>query len=204
VVTRGLTPAAATAASSEIVARTVAIDLDFPAGMVRINGSPASLVIGGAEYIGVGGLGGISAAEESAELQAYGITVSLSGIPRDAVALALGQAYQGRRATVWEVLLNRDTWQPIADPVIVFRGRMDQMNIAMGQTATVEVRLENRLVDWERPRIRRYTSEDQHLAHPQDRGFEFVSDTMEREVVWPAGSFVPRSPTSRAFLDLIT
>lgn len=202
--TRGLTTAAAAAAQSEIVARTVAVDLDFPSGMVRINGSPASIFIGGVEYIGVGGLGGISTAEESAELQAYGITVSLSGIPRDAVALALGQAYQGRRATVWEVLLNRDTWQPIADPVIVFRGRMDQMNVTMGQTATVEVRLENRLVDWERPKIRRYTTEDQRLTAPTDRGFEFVSDTVERDVVWPAGSFVPRTQTIASLAKALT
>ena len=186
---RGLTTAAATAATSEIVARTVAVELDFAGGVVRVNGSVASITIGGNEFLGIGGLGGISAAEESAELQAYGLTVSLSGIPRDAIALALAEAYQGRAATVWEVLLNRDTWRPIADPVVIFRGRMDQMNVALGQTATVEVRLENRLVDWERPRIRRYTSEDQQVAFPTDRGFEFVTDVAEREIVWPQASF---------------
>jgi len=187
--TRGLSTAAATAATSEIVARTVAVELDFPAGMVRLNGSVASIIIEGEEFLGIGGLGGISAAEESAELQSYGMAFRLSGIPRDAIALALGQAYQNRPATVWEVLLDRATWQPIASPVIVFRGRMDQMNITLGQTATVEIRLENRLVDWERPRIRRYTSEDQQLLHPADRGFEYVTDVAEREITWPAASF---------------
>lgn len=199
--TRRLSPAAAAAAQGEIVARTVAVDLDFSSGVVRVNGSLASIVIAGNEYLGVGSLGGISTAEESAELQAYGMTVSLAGIPRDAIALALTQAYQGRRATVWEVLLDRNTWQPIADPTVIFRGRIDQMNVTMGQTATVEVRLENRLVDWERPRIRRYTSEDQHLAHPTDRGFEFVSDTAEREIVWPAGSFFQRSSKGTNILN---
>ncbi len=199
--TRGLSPAAAAAAQGEIVARTVAVDLDFSSGVVRVNGSLASIVIAGNEYLGVGSLGGISTAEESAELQSYGMTVSLAGIPRDAIALALTQAYQGRRATVWEVLLDRNTWQPIADPTVIFRGRIDQMNVTMGQTATVEVRLENRLVDWERPRIRRYTSEDQHLAHPTDRGFEFVSDTAEREIVWPAGSFFQRSSKGTNILN---
>lgn len=199
--TRRLSPAAAAAAQGEIVARTVAVDLDFSSGVVRVNGSLASIVIAGNEYLGVGSLGGISTAEESAELQAYGMTVSLAGIPRDAIALALTQAYQGRRATVWEVLLDRNTWQPIADPTVIFRGRIDQMNVTMGQTATVEVRLENRLVDWERPRIRRYTSEDQHLAHPTDRGFEFVSDTAEREIVWPAGSFFLRSSKGTNILN---
>lgn len=189
---RGLTSAAATAATAEIVTRTVAVDLDFPSGVVRVNGSPVAITIGGHEYLGIGGLGGISTAEESAELQAYGLSVSLTGIPRDAIALAVGEAYQNRRATVWEVLLDRATWQPIADPVVVFRGRMDQMNVRLGEVATVEVRLENRLVDWERPRIRRYTSEDQQVAHPTDRGFEFVSDTAEQEITWPAASFFRR------------
>ena len=187
--TRALTTAAALAVQAEVVARTMAVALDFPSGFARFNASPASIVIGGAEFLGVGALGAISVIEETAELRAAGMTVALSGVPRDAVASALSQAYQRRPATVWEVVLDTTTWLPVADPVIVFRGRMDQLVVEMGETARVVCRLENRLVDGERPRIRRYTNEDQQRAHPGDEFFRFVSATTEKELVWPAKSF---------------
>lgn len=187
--TRGLTPATLAAVTAEVVARTVAVQLDFPAGVVRYAGCPQDLTIGGNLFLGVGALGAITATEESGELRAYGLTVSLTGIPRDLVAVALQQAYQGRRATVWDVPLTA-AGQPVADPIVMFRGRMDTMDIELGEdVGTVRLRLENRLADWERPRIRRYTHEDQQRAHPGDRGFEFVSATTEKEVIWPARSF---------------
>lgn len=188
---RGLTTAATTAVTGEVVTRTTAVEMDFASGMVRLNGSPYTLTIGGETFLGVGMLGQISAAEEGAELRAYGMTVTLSGIPRDMVPIALASNYQGRRATVWEVPLDGATAAAVADPVVVFRGRMDTMEISIGQTATVAVHLENRLADWERPRIRRYTDEDQKAVWPADEGFGFVSTVAEKEIVWPARTYTP-------------
>lgn len=182
---RSMSGAVSAAVQAEVVARTVAVDMDFPSGVVRVNGSPADIAIGGNTYLGIGGLGAISTAEESAELRAYGLTLALSGVPRDMMAVALGQAYQGRPVTVWEVLFNTTSWAVLDAPVIVFRGRMDTMDLRLGEMATIIVKVENRLTDWERPRIRRYTNEDQQLLHPGDAGFSFVSSTAEKEIVWP-------------------
>lgn len=186
---RGLTVAAATAVTDERPCRTVAVALDFPSGWVRINGSPVDLTIGGNLFTGIAGLGAISAVDEAAELRSYDLTVSLSGVPVDAVSLALAEAYQGRAGVVWEVPLSRTTGAPIADPIVVFRGRMDTMTIEMGQTATVTVTLQNRLADWERPRVLRYTDEDQKRLHPGDKGLEFVPATTEKQIVWPAAAW---------------
>ncbi|EHM01163.1 hypothetical protein HMPREF9946_02238 [Acetobacteraceae bacterium AT-5844] len=184
-----MTTAARAAAQGEVVTRVVAVDLDFPSGHVRLNGSPVSVWIGGNEFHGVGQLGGISAVEESVDLAAYGLTLQLSGIPRDAMVASLAEDYQGRAGIAWEVLLDNTSWQPISEPLLMFRGRMDQMNARLGTEAAVEVKLENRLRDWERPRIRRYTSEDQRRIWPTDLGFEFVPATVEKELIWPAKSF---------------
>lgn len=189
---RDITAAARAALSAEQVVRTAAVELDWPDGVVRLNGSPAPLIIDGQEYLGVGGLGGISKVQESSELRAYSLTLKLAGIPRDAVAAALTQAYQGRSAKVWEVLLHPKSWQVIDAPILSFRGRMDQMNATLGTTATVTVVLKNRLADWERPRLRRFTDDDQKRQHPADRGFEFLTATVEKEITWPAASFWDR------------
>jgi len=68
----------------------------------------------------------------------------------------------------------------------MFKGRMDTMNIALGKTATITLTAESRLIDWSRPRIRRYTNADQQERFSADKGFEFVSDTVEIEIVWGA------------------
>ena len=60
------------------------------------------------------------------------------------------------------------------------------MDIKLGKTATVNITAESRLIDWARPRIRRYTNADQNERFPGDKGFEFVSDTTDKEIVWGA------------------
>jgi len=161
----------------------MAVRLNLDGGIVRWNGTPQTLTLDGEAYLGIGTLGSIAAIEEGAELRSYGLTVQLSAIPRDMVSVALNQDYQGRDAIVWEVPLGSDD-QPVADPIVVFRGRIDQMDIMLGQTAMVTLKLENRLADWERPRVRRYTNEDQTARYPTDRGFEFVSTTTEKQLNW--------------------
>lgn len=188
---RGLAAPALAAVRGEVVSRTMAAELDFPAGFVRYSGAPMDLVIGGNLFFGVGMLGAISVVDESAELRSYGVTLQLSGIPRDLVSVALTQAYQGRRATVWEVPLDANH-QPIADPIVVFRGRMDQMEIGLGEEGVVRMRLENRLADWERPRVRRYTAEDQEREHPGDLAFRFLPTVAEKEIIWPNRTFFER------------
>lgn len=187
--TRGLTAAALTAITDETVVRTVAVELNFPSGYARWNASPADIIIDGNTFTGVGTLGSITAAEEGTELRAYGLTVKLTGIPRDAIALALSEDYQGRAATVWDVPLNGTTWQPVNAPVVIFRGRMDQMDIALGDTADVSMKLENRLTDWERPKIKRYTDIDQRARDANDGSFRFVAASTDKEIIWPARSF---------------
>jgi hypothetical protein len=187
--TRGLSAVQLAAAADEQVARTVAVELDFPDGFARFHGGHESLMIDGVEFLGVGQLGSVSVAEESAELRAYGMIIRLSGVPRDSIAYALGQAYQGRKGTVWEVQLDPATFQVIGAPLVVFRGRMDQMDISLGQQAAVTVRLENRLADWDRPRIRRFTDDEQRRRDPNDGSFRFLSVTTEKEIIWPARNF---------------
>lgn len=187
--TRGLTTAAATAAQQEVVLRTVAVELMFDGGPVRVNGSPVSLTIGGNEFLGVGALGSISEVAEEAGLQSAGITLALSGIPPDSIGLALAEPYQDRAGTVWEVWLDRTTWQLIDAPVIIFRGRMDQMNVLVGSQGVVEITLEDRLTDMDRPNLARTTDEDQQREHAGDLGLQFVSATVEKDIVWPAATW---------------
>lgn len=194
---RNLTSAVDSAIQQERVMRTCAVELLFADGSaLRACGAPVDLAFGGLTFFGVGALGGVSQVQESTELRSYGLTLTLAGVPRDAVSLAMGVHYQGRPGTVWEVVLDATTHQPLANPIVVFRGRMDQMIVKMAETATIGVTMTNRLADWDRPRLRRYTDEDQRRSFPGDDGFRFVSATAEKEIVWPSKGFTGKSGPS--------
>jgi len=68
---------------------------------------------------------------------------------------------------------------------------MDTMTIAeAGEYSTISIAVENKLIAFEKTKIRRYTAEDQKIDHPTDKGFEFVTAIVEKEIIWgrPTGS----------------
>lgn len=184
--TRDISPQMITASEGEVVRPVTAAELSFASGFVRLNTSPYAITIEGNQYLGVGSFGNASAIQEGSDQQAYGITLTLSGIPPELVSIALGEHYQGRSCRVFLVLLN-SAHAVVSTPIVLWAGRMDTMDIELGETATITVSAESRLVDWERPRIRRYTSEDQRADYPDDKGFEFVPQMQEKELVWGRG-----------------
>ena len=99
------------------------------------------------------------------------------------VQVALTDPAQGRDARLWLILLD-DAHQPVGSAVLLFRGRIDTMDVELGQTATITLSVQSRLADWDRPRVRRYTHEDQKAEWPQDRGFELVAQMAEKTIYW--------------------
>jgi len=180
---RDITSAALTASQAETVRPVLMAELDFSGGYVRANTSPYTLVFETNDYLGVGNLGGIETVSESAGLQALGVRMTLTGIPSSMISIALGEHYQGRSCRIFIGMLD-DSHALIADPVEIFTGRIDTMDIETGETATISLAAESRLVDWERPRIRRYTDADLQREYPGDLGLEFVAKMVEKEIIW--------------------
>ena len=62
---------------------------------------------------------------------------------------------------------------------------MDQMNISeAGTTSTVELKVENKLIDLERARVARFTSAYQKLKFPNDQGLNFVESMQDKKINW--------------------
>ena len=62
---------------------------------------------------------------------------------------------------------------------------MDVMNISeSGDSAQITINGESRLIDLDVPRVRRYTSEDQKIDFPNDKGLEYIADLQDKEIVW--------------------
>lgn len=181
---RSLTPAVEVAIAAGHVAAITLVEMDFPAGFVRVNNSPVTFAWNGYDWLGLGSLGSMDAINEGAALEARGIAFRLSGVPAANIYNALGQQYQGRACRVWLAPLDPATHSIITSPVLLFWGLMDAMSIDLGETASITVSAESRLADWGRPRVRRFNHEDQQIDYPGDLGFEFVTAMVDKELRW--------------------
>ena len=169
------------------------VKLTLDTGNIRLNSSDRNIVFSGQTYLGVGRMGTVSAVEDTVQLQAASIQMTLSGIPTSFLQIALAENYQGRYVRLSLGLLD-DTYELVKNPVLIFVGLIDQMSVVVGKYATITLTAQNELSRWEVPRIRRYTNEDQRLRYPNDTGLRFLEQTVEREIYW--GAAPATSPTS--------
>jgi len=142
-------------------------------------------------YVGTGELTSISPVKEESGVKASGVTVSVSGIKQEIVALLVGQAYINRKAYVHFMPLDEGD-QPVTEtPVLLFKGSIDSINGNMGASAGFTVTLKSRFADWERPQKILYTNVQQQQLHPGDLGMEFIAQMSQKKLIWPRAAFLP-------------
>lgn len=178
---RDLTPATEAAFQAAHVPSLILIEMDFPTGFLRLTNAGMNVSWSGHTWYGAGDLGALDAVQETATLEAPQLSFQLSGIRPEYVGVALGQHYKGRDLRIWEAPLDAD-YRVIADPAVVWLGRMDTLDIELGQTATLTMTSISRLDDWNRAKVRRYNHEDQQIDYPGDLGFAFVEELVEKEI----------------------
>lgn len=186
---RSLGAAMQSAMESGNVPLLLFVELDFGSGFVRVTNSPYSFTWNGSTWIGLGAMGGIEALPEGATLEARGVALRLAGVPLDGegdselIAIALGEHYQGRDCRIWVAALD-DQYAIVGNPKLIFLGRMDNMEIEVGQAAAITLHAESRLADLERPRIRRYNGGDQKAEYPDDLGLDYAEQMVETNLIW--------------------
>ncbi len=180
---RGASSALKAAVGAQKVQPFNMVHMAFDSGDIRLWTGRGEISWNGYTWTGASGLLGISTIEETAEVKAAGIRLSLSGVPADLLAIALAEDYQGRTATIYYGAFSGGSI--VADPVVSFRGKMDVMPIAdSGDASTIILEVENRLIILHRSRSRRWTDEDQKIDFPDDRGFEYVQSIQEKDIKW--------------------
>jgi hypothetical protein len=167
-----------------VVRPALLVELRFLAATVRVWSGVGPLTWDGQTWLGTGTLGRVSSVEETLELKAAGASFQLSGVPSDLLTHVLGEPIQRRLVLMWLAFFD-ENWTVVPDPVLLFRGKMDTVEIADGgPTATVTLFAESALRDLERARVRRYTDQDQQAEYPGDLGFAFVTALQETNLLW--------------------
>jgi hypothetical protein len=185
---RDITTAFNDALTDRVVKPLLAVKLDFSDGILRMwNGyGDLTMTVDGSSqtFTGGGDLMGVSQIEESSMLQMSGVTLTLSGIKSSLIATALSANYTNRDGAIYLGLINT-AGNIVSDSYTLFKGKMDVLNISEGEETTmIQLKLENRLITFEKPANRMYTLEDQKVDYPNDLGFEFIPDLQDKEIIW--------------------
>lgn len=179
-----------TALDADQIEPFYAVDMGFSSGDIRLWTGYGDKTINSETFTGSGNLLNIDGLEEVADLSARGTTITLSGLASTILTYALTEEYQGRLVTIY--------WGVGDNVVEVFSGYMDQMTIIdSGETSTIELTVESRLIVLERPNPRRYTSEshaqvrkrkwldDGNSGDPAaDTFFDWVQGLQDKQIVW--------------------
>ena len=185
--TRLLTQALLNEVKSTSLKPFLAVELVFELHTQRLWGGYGTIQIDGNDFLGVATFGSIGSISETTQNQATGLTLSLSGIPSYMIGVALKENYQGNPCNIFLGCLDEEH-QVITNPYKLFSGKIDLMTLQESvETAVITVSVENRLIDLEKPRVRRYTPEDQNIDLPFgtiDRGFDEVASVQNKEIIW--------------------
>jgi len=180
---RDLTSSVQTAIEATQVQPFLLFEGLFSSGYVRMWSGYGDIVWDARTWTGVGNLMGISAVQETSEIQANGITVTMNGIPSELISLALQESEQGKSGKVYLGFL--DESGVIADPTMIFEGKLDIPAIQEeGDTSTISITYESRLINLQRSRESRFTNEEQQREYDGDLGCEFVPAMKEVTLTW--------------------
>ena len=123
--------------------------------------------------------------EESSQISATGITLTLSGVDQTYTNLLLTQKYVDRKVIIRKAFINTSN-ALVSDPVIIFDGRIDNAVInedADTGLASVAVTVSNQFADFEKVTGRFLNHQNQQLYYPGDKGLEYA-DQLIKDIVW--------------------
>ena len=187
---RNLSAAMQAISQAKVLRPIVLIDLLFDSGSVYLWNGHGNLTNNSNDYIGAGELLAIGAISERTDLTATGASITLNGIKQSLLTISLSEPYQNRTAIIRLGAIN-ESGDVVADPVVMFQGKMDVMTIEdSGDAATITVQCESKFMQLDRAKVRRYTAEDQKIDHPTDTFFDYMAKIQEMAIPWgiPGGA----------------
>lgn len=180
---RALDSALANAFTTGLIQPFVMAKLTFRSQTQYVWTGVGNIVWNSQTYVGLGSLAKIGTIQEGTDVQAYGTTVTLSGIDPVLLGECMTDIQTGAPAALWFGCMSNGVI--IGAPYRLFSGTMDQPTVSVGvDTISITLALETRMLDLSRATNRRYTSADQRLKYPTDIGFSWVEQLNDLALNW--------------------
>lgn len=166
--------------TSNLIVPAFLVTIAFRSQTVNLWTGVGTITVNGTEFLGVGDLGQISPIQEGTDVQAYGMSLTLSGIDPVLLSESLTDIQLGAPCSVSLAFLDQQTGAVFGTPYPVFVGSVDQPEVTLGmETISITLSLENKLSDLMRASNRRFTSADQESFFPGDTfcfAVEYLND----------------------------
>lgn len=200
------------ALNAKVVRPIMFLRLDFFSGVLRVHTEigPRDAVhpiFGNETYTGLGDFGGIASNVTEAVSQApQAVRFSLTGVKSTFIQDALTDDYHRRDAEAL-FAFDDENGELIDDPVIVWSGYMDKMDITLGkETGSITLTCESRASIGQQSSDLRFADEDLQAAVTGDLGGEYIfrmgdlilqwgGDTMQQGLDTQRGAFY--TPSTR-------
>ena len=172
------------ALTSNLIRPAFAAIITFKSQTVYVWSGVGNLLYNGNTYLGIGDFGKIGSVVEGSDVQAYGTTITLSGIDPTLLSESLTDIQIGAPATLYFILLDGNG-SIFGTPYPLFIGTVDKPTLDIGtETLSITLNLENRLSNLQRANMRRYTSADQNIYYPDDCAFNWVEQLSDQALKW--------------------
>jgi hypothetical protein len=159
------------------------VELTFNGATAYLWSGNTSITWNSQTWSGLGSLLSLAVAEDGATVEARGITITVSGLDPNLLPDCLNDFQLGLPAIAYLGFFSGGSL--ISTPITSWSGRMDLPTIDVsGETATIAINCESRLLDMNIPCDRRYTQQDQQMTWPDDLGFQFVDSIQEFVLAW--------------------
>lgn len=158
----------------------------FDGGEMNLWTGYGDLIWDGVTYRGAGQILSVSGTASTSGSSLSGVTVTISGIDYEAIAIAETEPFQRRRVDIYLAAFD-SAWQ-VAEVALMFSGLADSMpDNGDPSNPRLTLSVEPRALDLQTPRPFYYTPEDQYARYSGDRIFDMVQDLMTEELTLGSG-----------------
>lgn len=175
------------AASKNRPAHLLAVHFDaLEGGAAYLNDTPRNIVHHGNTYVGAGDLLTFGGLTESLELRVADVTVELSGVSQQYIAIFLQRQWVDRRLVISQFFLDA-ALAVIASPVVIHDGRMDDPRFLEDPEAgksIVQIGSRDQFADFEKLSGRHTNPHDQNVFFPGDRAFDQLAIRNAQSFTW--------------------
>ncbi len=167
------------------------LQITFRSETSYVSTLPCDFTWGGQTWTGAGAMGKVGVIEEGIDVEARGITVSLSGIDPVLLPESLSDIKLGASAKLYMGFFGPDTQALtlVSTPVCLFAGIVDQPSVNMdpkGGAVTISLNIESSLLRLQRACNLMLTPADQKISHPDDTGLDQVNLLAWQALKWGA------------------
>ncbi|MEO5331313.1 MAG: hypothetical protein H7839_04765 [Magnetococcus sp. YQC-5] len=163
------------------------VEVHLDDGVGRRTDAWRNIVWGGNIYYATGHFLEVQGISETFDMSIPNVSVQLSGVDQEYIATILLKQFIDRRIVIRKAFIDYSTNALLGNPVIVFDGRMDEINLndsPLEGKCVLTLSASSQFADFMRRPGRHTNPNEQRIYFPGDKGFDMVSNPVKKGMTW--------------------